>query len=283
MLKTKIPGLLRLFRFELPFTAGVCVLLGELLALGRLPTISQMVLGFLSVFFISASSLILNDYFDLETDRINAPGRPLPSGLVTGREGIALFCVVTLLGFCTSFLLGLEALLVGILVWMVGFLYNWRFKKTGLPGNLMVSFSVGMTFIFGGIAVGQPLEKVVWLFGVMAMLINLGEEIAADAMDIEGDKEAGSRSLPVLLGGENALKISASIFTLACIVSCLPLLFGWMEWVYVFPILLMDGIIIFATIQLLNASLVNRRMFIRWIYLGALLAIGIIIIMKMFR
>jgi geranylgeranylglycerol-phosphate geranylgeranyltransferase len=283
MLKTKIPGLLRLFRFELPFTAGVCVLLGELLALGRLPTISQMVLGFLSVFFISASSLILNDYFDLETDRINAPGRPLPSGLVTGREGIALFCVVTLLGFCASFLLGLEALLVGILVWMVGFLYNWRFKKTGLPGNLMVSFSVGMTFIFGGIAVGQPLEKVVWLFGVMAMLINLGEEIAADAMDIEGDKEAGSRSLPVLLGGENALKISASIFTLACIVSCLPLLFGWMEWVYVFPILLMDGIIIFATIQLLNASLVNRRMFIRWIYLGALLAIGIIIIMKMFR
>jgi geranylgeranylglycerol-phosphate geranylgeranyltransferase len=283
MLKTKIPGLLRLFRFELPFTAGVCVLLGELLALGSLPTISQMVLGFLSVFFISASSLILNDYFDLETDRINAPGRPLPSGLVTGREGIALFCVVTLLGFCASFLLGLEALLVGILVWMVGFLYNWRFKKTGLPGNLMVSFSVGMTFIFGGIAVGQPLEKVVWLFGVMAMLINLGEEIAADAMDIEGDKEAGSRSLPVLLGGENALKISASIFTLACIVSCLPLLFGWMEWVYVFPILLMDGIIIFATIQLLNASLVNRRMFIRWIYLGALLAIGIIIIMKMFR
>ena len=281
--KTRMLGLLRLFRFELPFTAGVCVLLGELLALGSLPPISRMVLGFLGVFLISATSLILNDYFDLETDRINAPGRPLPAGLVTRRDVIALFCVVTVLGFIISLLLGLEALLVVVLVWAVGLLYNWRFKKTGLPGNLMVSFSVGMTFIFGGIAVGQPFEGVVWLFGVMAMLINLGEEIAADAMDIEGDKKAGSQSLPVLLGSENALRISASIFILACITSCLPLLFGWMEWVYAFPILLMDGIILYAAVKLVNPSLPNRRMYIRWIYLGALLAISIIIIMKMFH
>ena len=70
----------RLFRFELPLTAGVCVILGELLALGKLPTTIEIVLGFLSVFFISASSLILNDYFDIESDRINAPESPLPPG-----------------------------------------------------------------------------------------------------------------------------------------------------------------------------------------------------------
>jgi hypothetical protein len=39
----------------------------------------------------------------------------------------------------------------------------------------------------------------------LVFLINLGEEIAADAMDVVGDKQAGSRSLPVLLGRENAL------------------------------------------------------------------------------
>ena len=50
MFRTRIVGLFRLFRFELPFTAGVCVILGELLALGRLPTITEIVLGFLSVF-----------------------------------------------------------------------------------------------------------------------------------------------------------------------------------------------------------------------------------------
>jgi 4-hydroxybenzoate polyprenyltransferase and related prenyltransferases len=87
----------------------------------------------------------------------------------------------------------------------VGFLYNWWLKKAGLIGNLMVSFSVGMTFIFGGIAVNKPFETIVWFFAIIVMLIDLGEEIAADAMDIEGDSQAGSRSLALILGRENAL------------------------------------------------------------------------------
>ena len=174
MFRKKLSGLFRLFRFELPFTAGICVILGELLALGEIPAFRELTLGFSSVFLISATSLILNDYFDLESDRINAPERPLPSGIVTNREVVLLSIAVTILGFITSFLLSFQTLLVVILAWIVGFLYNWRFKKTGLPGNLMISFSVGMTFIFGGIAVGKPIEVAVWFFGTLSLLINLG-------------------------------------------------------------------------------------------------------------
>ena len=93
MHRTKIQGLFSMFRFELPFTAGVCVIVGELLASGKLPAAREMVLGFLSVFFISAASLILNDYFDIESDRINTPERPLPAGLVSKREVVFLFVV----------------------------------------------------------------------------------------------------------------------------------------------------------------------------------------------
>ena len=281
MPKTRLLGLFRLFRFELPFTAGVCVILGEILALGKVPTAREMILGFLSVFLISATSLILNDYFDLESDKINAPERPLPAGLVTKRDVVLLSCGVTILGFITSFLLSFEALLVVILAWAVGFLYNWRFKKTGLLGNLMVSFSVGMTFIFGGIAVDRPFEMVVWFFGIFALLINAGEEIAADAMDVEGDRKAGSRSLPVLFGRAKAIRISASIFFLVIVISFLPFLFGWMEWFYAIPFLFMDGVILFSTIKLLDSSLANRRMYIRWIYLSASLAILVVIVIRM--
>jgi hypothetical protein len=35
------------------------------------------------------------------------------------------------------------------------------------------------------------------IFGVLALLINLGGEIAADAMEVDGDRKTGSRSLPV--------------------------------------------------------------------------------------
>jgi geranylgeranylglycerol-phosphate geranylgeranyltransferase len=283
MFGKRLLGLFRLFRFELPFTAGVCVILGELLALGKIPPTREIVLGFLSVFFISAAALILNDYFDIESDKINAPERPLPAGLVSKQDVILLSCLVTALGFFSGYVLGFTALLVVIQVWAVGFLYNWRFKKAGLFGNLMVSFSVGMTFIFGGIAVRQPFEKAVWSFGIMVFLINLGEEIAADAMDVAGDRQAGSRSLPVLLGHENALRISAAIFLLVTVVSCLPFLFGWVDWVYAFPILLMDLAILYSTIKLLDTRTADCRIYIRWIYLSGLAAILIFIILRMVR
>ncbi len=79
----KIKGLLRLLRFELPFSAGVCVVMGQLLALGKFASILEIAFAFLSVFSISASILVLNDYFDVETDKINAPDRPIASNLVT--------------------------------------------------------------------------------------------------------------------------------------------------------------------------------------------------------
>jgi len=282
VLRIKLQGLLRLFRFELPLAAGICVLLGELLALGQLPSLNEIVFGFLSVFFISASALILNDYFDLESDKINAPERPLPSGLVTRPEVAALGIGVTLLGFTASALVSWTALFCALLVWIVGFLYNWRFKQTGLIGNLMVSFSVGMTFIYGSIVVGRPFEITVWFFGLLAFLIDLGEEIAADAMDLEGDRQTGSRSLAILLGGERALKLSAAIFLLVIVISWFPFLFGWITWVYGIQILLMDAMILYPTIKLLDLRSTNQRMYIRWIYLGSSTALIVFIILRLF-
>jgi geranylgeranylglycerol-phosphate geranylgeranyltransferase len=279
MTRKKVLGLARLFRFELPFAAGVCVVLGTVLALRQFPDLSLLVLGFSSVFFTSAAALILNDYFDIESDKLNAPDRPLPSGLVTKQEVLILSIIVTLLGILTSALIGLPAMVTLVLVWFVGFLYNWRLKKAGILGNLMVSTSVGMTFIYGGIVVGKPFEPIVWFFALLVALINLGEEIAADAMDIAGDSHARSRSLAVLFGPEQALKISGVIFSIVVAISFLPVLLGWLGLIYLLPIFLMDGVILFSTKQLLNSKLANRRKYVRWIYLSGLAALIVIILM----
>jgi hypothetical protein len=52
--------------------------------------------------------------------------------------------------------LNLTALALAAAVWIVGILYNWRYKETELLGNTMVSFSVAMTFVLGGVAVERP-------------------------------------------------------------------------------------------------------------------------------
>lgn len=152
----KIKGLLTLIRFELPFSAGVCIVMGQLLALGKFASIIVTVFGFASVFLISASILVMNDFFDVETDKINAPHRPIPSGLVSPTEAFCFSLFLLLAGLLASLLINLNVFLISIVLAIVGFLYNSYFKKSGLPGNLMVSFSVGMTFIYGGVSVDLP-------------------------------------------------------------------------------------------------------------------------------
>jgi len=56
----------------------------------------------------------------------------------------------------------------------------------------------------------KPFEIIVCFFAILVTLIDFGEEIAADAMDIEGDRKVGSRSLAPVLGRENVLKISGA-------------------------------------------------------------------------
>ncbi len=93
MLKQKARGIVQILRPELPFAAGVCVILGEIVALGGLPPFREAMLGFVCGFFISGSAIVLNDYFDLEVDRVNTPDRPLPSGLISPSEAVLLTIV----------------------------------------------------------------------------------------------------------------------------------------------------------------------------------------------
>jgi geranylgeranylglycerol-phosphate geranylgeranyltransferase len=276
----KAGGYLKLLRFELPFAAGVCVVMGQMLALGRFASAVTSIFGFASVFLISASILVMNDFFDVETDRINAPSRPIPSGLVSPSEALSFSLILLIAGLLFSYLISINVFLISILLAIIGFLYNRYFKKSGLPGNLMVSFSVGMTFIYGGAAVGLPFHKMVLFFGLIAALIDLGEEIAADAMDIKGDELIQSNSLAIKYGKSTALKVSGSIFFLVVLLSLVPFILNWFSIIYLIPILIMDISIAYPAFKLLKSKDEEGRKFIRRIYLGAISGIIIFIVMR---
>lgn len=272
--KQKIKGLIQILRPELPFAAGTCVVLGEVLAMGGFPSMRQAVLGFLCGFFISGSAIVLNDYFDLEVDRINTPERPLPSGLVSPCEAIWLSIITGLIGLAISYAISLSAFVLCVIFWVIGILYNWKFKESGLAGNLMVSSSVGITLILGGMSVGQSWNPIVWCFALMAFFVDLGEEIAGDAMDIEGDQQRGSKSIAITKGKRFALGISAVLFSLVILISLIPVLLDWMGTSYLLLILLTDVLILIFTIRLVKSETPRvGRGAMRGIYLGALFGV----------
>jgi geranylgeranylglycerol-phosphate geranylgeranyltransferase len=279
MIRNKFTGFFQLLRLELPFAAGVSVLMGEIIALGGLPSTREALLGFICGFTLSASALILNDVFDLEVDRVNAPWRPLPSGVISPREAIGLSVPVTLGGLAAALAISLPTLVFALFIWVIGFLYNWKFKRSGLPGNLMVAISVASCFILGGMAVGDPVNGLVWLMALGAFLIDLAEEIAGDAMDMEGDKLLGSRSLALQFGRTAALRVSAGLFAMLLILTPLPLIFGWMGIQYLLAILVANAALVYFTLKLLKSQDSKEGVFaMRGIYLGFLLGMLVYIL-----
>jgi geranylgeranylglycerol-phosphate geranylgeranyltransferase len=284
MLNKKVMGAIQLFRPELPFAAGVCVVLGEIVALGSFPPLGEMTLGFICGFFISGSAIVLNDYFDLEVDKVNAPNRPLPAGIVSPSEAILLTGIATFTGLLASFALGMPAFLVCVIFWLIGFLYNWKFKEAGLLGNLMVSSSVAITFILGGMAVGDPWNKIVWCFALIGFFIDLGEEIAGDAMDIEGDKKRGSKSIAIMKSRNFALVISSVLFGLVILISFVPVIFGWLGARYLLMMFVMDALIVLFTIRLLKSKTSAEGVkSMRGINLGALVGMLAFIVGQVFQ
>jgi len=282
-MRQKLIGAVQLFRPELPFAAGVCVVLGEIIALGKFPSLQPLLLGFTCGFFLSGSALILNDYFDLEVDRINAPQRPLPSGKVSPREAVILAIVTGLLGLVAASVINKYALVLSIPFWVIGVLYNWKYKQAGLLGNLMVSSSVAITFILGGIVVGEPWHPIVWTFSLIAFLIDLGEEIAGDAMDMEGDRQRGSKSIAITLGRNFALRISGIIFITVTLISLVPFLLGWFGTGYLITVSIIDIVVLYSTTRLLSSQTPEEgRLFMRRIYLIALFGMLAFILSQFF-
>jgi len=265
----------QLIRPELPAAAGICVVVGQAIALGKLPSISSVGLGFLLGFFLSGSAMIFNDYFDLEVDRINAPQRPLPAGLLTPSEALVFGGVTAVIALVLALIVHPIAFSVCLVAWLLGFLYNWKLKAAGLWGNLIVSANVATTFIIGGISVvGGAATPMVWTFAAIAFIFDLAEEIAGDAMDMAGDQKRSSKSLAILYGKQTALRISALLFALVILFSFLPVRWGETGLSYLIPISIMDVLILFFVYRLLKSLNPQAgRAAMRAIYISATLGL----------
>ena len=274
MFGLKIKAVIRLFRPDLSLAAGICVVAGQILAIGKFPPWDTAAAGFLCAFFISASAIILNDYFDYEVDLVNAPERPLPSGAVSKHEAIWWTAFASIFGLASAFYFGLIVLGLAILLWVIAILYNWRFKQSGLPGNLMVCLSVASTFLLGGISAGDFWNGIIWVFAAMAFFIDLGEEIAGDAMDMEGDRKRGSRSIALKKGRRFATLLSVSCWAIVILLGLIPLLKGWFGWSYLLFIGITDLLLIFFSIRLLKSKTSGEgRNAMRGVYIGATLTV----------
>ena len=198
-------GFIKLLRPLNIFQGGIAVLVSMSL-FAPLPSWKRVLLALLIVWAYAGGGNALNDFFDAAIDRINRPGRPIPAGLVSRRQAlifaIGLFVSGTLLA--TPILSPAVALiLLAALSILVA--YSPLFKVRPLWGNLSVSVTLGMTFLFAAAVFGDPAKGIVPC--ALAFSFNFIREVLKDIQDIPGDSALGAQTLPVRYGIAAARKV----------------------------------------------------------------------------
>ncbi|MBN2631061.1 MAG: chlorophyll synthase ChlG [Rhodobacteraceae bacterium] len=181
---------------------------------------------------VCGMSQAANDWCDRHVDAVNEPCRPIPSGRIPGRWGLYIALAMSVLSLAIGWLLGpwgFGATVVGVLAAWAYSAEPVRLKRSGWWGPGLVGLSYEGLPWFTGAAVllsAAPRFEVV----IIALLYALGAHgimTLNDFKALEGDRQHGVRSLPVVLGPEVAAKIACTTMGMAqAVVIALLVIFG---------------------------------------------------------
>jgi geranylgeranylglycerol-phosphate geranylgeranyltransferase len=260
---------------------GFAVIVGAFVSKPAQVEPTGLLLGFITGFAVCGYSMVINDYYDIEVDRVNQPDRPLPSGALSLRGAIALALALLGVGVLASLaLLSPVALGVVALYAFLSWLYNYRAKEYGLPGNLIVASSLAIPFIYGGVVSGGSVTSSLLLFmAATAFLSGVGREVVKAMADTVGDEKRGIRSFARVHGMRRAAAVGAGFFLASVVSSLLPLALFSVSLLYRVGVLVPDAVFVYLAYSILSgpgperALRVKRRALLGML-LGLLVFIG---------
>lgn len=198
----------------------------------------QFFLLVLSTVMVAAAGYIINDYFDVRIDKVNKPNQLVIDKGVKRRVAMGAHMVINILAFLiglyVSYSVGVTKLVFIHFLAISGlWFYSTTFKKQFLIGNVLIAlFTAMVPFIAvmyelivcyrNYLPIDEKLDlKGIWVYAAgisfFTFMISLVREIIKDMMAVEGDKEYGYNSMPIVVGGKIS-KMVIVFITLAIIV-----------------------------------------------------------------
>ncbi|MGB0130018.1 UbiA family prenyltransferase [Chlorobium sp.] len=185
----------------------------------------------------------VNDYYDLELDRINEPTRPIPSGRLTKQEALwnwsIVLAVAVLLGSWISLHVGGQR---GLIICLslstglgLGYIYSappLKLKKNIFLSAPAVGISYGViTWISANAFFSELRPEALWMAGLNFFMAT-ALIIMNDFKSQEGDAKGGMKSLAVMIGPKNTFLVAFTIVDLVFAV------FAWLAWSWGFHLLM---------------------------------------------
>lgn len=152
----------------------------------------------------------INDFYDREIDAINEPYRPIPSGVISIPQVVTQILVLLLSGIGLAYVLDIWAghdfptiMVLAIFGSFISYIYSappLKLKKNGWLGN----YALGASYIalpwWAGQALFGEINSTIIVLTLFYSLAGLGIAIVNDFKSVEGDRQLGLQSLPVMFG-----------------------------------------------------------------------------------
>jgi geranylgeranylglycerol-phosphate geranylgeranyltransferase len=196
-----VPGVLRAMMSESSFWM---VLQNTML----LPLISLLV---------TVGMFVLNDLVDADLDKVNGKKRPIPSGMVSKRRAWTFILSTNGMALLLSIVtFNLISILIVSLMLVIGISYSApkialmkRFvvKTVTIAVYYCLCSLLGMTSIYGlGLVTNNPFTLIHSL-SMLAIMIFISSTLN-DLGDVDGDRAADRRTVPIVIGKGNTIKLS---------------------------------------------------------------------------
>jgi geranylgeranylglycerol-phosphate geranylgeranyltransferase len=215
----KLGAVLKLTRIEHGVMLIIAVVAAELMV-SSLPDALTLLFSITAPVFISMASFAINDYFDVEVDRLNKKNRPLVKGHLKTSHALYISAFFFIIGVGLSAMINIYAFTITIIFAALAILYSYRMKELFLLGNIYIAFTMVIPFIFGNYVVSPKLTNGIMLVSAMVFMSGLAREIHGTIRDYKGDiKVRNVRSLPKVLGIGTSALLALVLYIIAIIIS----------------------------------------------------------------
>jgi 4-hydroxybenzoate polyprenyltransferase len=149
---------------------------------------------------VAAGGYVINDLFDIETDRINKPEKLILSKHISLNSARIFYVILTAVGIVSGFLVGLGMGILCVVLAILLFFYSSDLKGEMLQGNLLIAMMAGMVVYVSSRGVYNVSNTYFGEYASVAFFITMVREIIKDIEDIEGDKAQDYKTFPVVKG-----------------------------------------------------------------------------------
>ncbi|TXD84768.1 prenyltransferase [Subsaximicrobium wynnwilliamsii] len=239
----------------------------------------------LATLCLAAAGNVINDIYDVDTDRVNRPNKLIVGGHISEKIAYNLFFALNIIGVVLGFYLSNHIgkppfFSIFVLISVSLYVYASFLKRTILFGNLLISALVGISLLIVGIFDVIPAMfpqnrqtqitffNLIFDYAVFAFMINLLREIIKDIEDVDGDYKAGMNTLPIALGRERAKKIAfaVSMLPIAAVIYYVVTYLYHQQLVIAYFLILIVAPLIYATIKIFGAKQKQHYQHISLIY-----------------